>query len=97
MGVVLHDWMKPLGYCVLQKFDLYYTLLRTVDIFVKEIQPIAVAEVIPLSCYAFELSVLLSKVMIPQLFQGNETLDEGIKVAIETYVPDSYDSIRQVY
>ena len=94
---MLHDWMKPLGYSVLQKFDLYYTLLRTVDIFVKEIQPIAVTEVVPLSCYAFELSVLLSEVMISQLFQGNETLDEGIKVAVETYVPDSYYSVRQVY
>ena len=94
---MLHDWMKSLGYCVLQKFDLYYTLLRTVDIFVKEIQPIAVTEVVPLSCYAFELSVLLSEVMISQLFQGNETLDEGIKVAVETYVPDSYYSVRQVY
>ena len=94
---MLHDRMKPLSYCVLQKFDLYYTLLRTIDIFVKKIQPIAVTEVIPLSCYAFELSVLLGKVMIPQLFQGNETLDEGIKIAIETYVSDSYDSIRQVY
>lgn len=96
MIVMLKDWMKLLGNCIFQVFNLNDWVSRFEHSLEEHVEAIAKTEIVAHRLNLLIFGIFLSQVMIPHLGDWCEALHEGIQIAIVAVILYSNYSITKV-